>query len=322
MHTRTFGKTGMEITPIGLGAWAIGGGNWQFGWGSQDDNESIATIHRAIDLGVNWIDTAAVYGLGHAEEIVGKALQGRGEKPYIFTKCERTWTERREIVPSLKAASIQREVEDSLRRLDVDVIDLYQIHWPQPEEDIEEGWSTLVKLKEQGKVRAIGVSNFSVEQMERCKKYGPVETLQPPYSLLNRDAERDLLPYCERENIGVIVYSPMSSGLLSGRMTKERVAQMPDDDWRKNSPDFQSPRLERNLELAKMLTEDIGFPHNVGAGVVAIAWVLSNPAVTGAIVGARHPNQIEDLLPAAELRLSELELDQIEQFMQKHPVQV
>lgn len=312
----------MEITPIGLGAWAIGGGNWQFGWGSQDDNESIATIHRAIDLGVNWIDTAAVYGLGHAEEIVGKALQGRGEKPYIFTKCERTWTERREIVPSLKAASIQREVEDSLRRLDVDVIDLYQIHWPQPEEDIEEGWSTLVKLKEQGKVRAIGVSNFSVEQMERCKKYGPVETLQPPYSLLNRDAERDLLPYCERENIGVIVYSPMSSGLLSGRMTKERVAQMPDDDWRKNSPDFQSPRLERNLELAKMLTEDIGFPHNVGAGVVAIAWVLSNPAVTGAIVGARHPNQIEDLLPAAELRLSELELDQIEQFMQKHPVQV
>ncbi|GHO66601.1 aldo/keto reductase [Ktedonobacter sp. SOSP1-52] len=322
MHTRTFGKTGMEITPIGLGAWAIGGGNWQFGWGSQDDNESIATIHRAIDLGVNWIDTAAVYGLGHAEEIVGKALQGRGEKPYIFTKCERTWNERREIVPSLKAASIQREVEDSLRRLDVDVIDLYQIHWPQPEEDIEEGWSTLVKLKEQGKVRAIGVSNFNVEQMERCKKYGPVETLQPPYSLLNRDAERDLLPYCEREDIGVIAYSPMRSGLLSGRMTKERVAQMPDDDWRKNDPDFQSPRLERNLELAKMLTEDVGFPHNVGAGVVAIAWVLSNPAVTGAIVGARHPNQIEDLLPAAELRLSELELDQIEQFMQKHPVQV
>ncbi|GHO74197.1 aldo/keto reductase [Ktedonobacter sp. SOSP1-85] len=321
MHTRPFGKTGMEITPIGLGAWAIGGGNWQFGWGSQDDNESIATIHRAIDLGVNWIDTAAVYGLGHAEEIVGKALQGRGEKPYIFTKCERTWNERREIVPSLKAASIQREVEDSLRRLDVDVIDLYQIHWPQPEEDIEEGWSTLVKLKEQGKVRAIGVSNFNVEQMERCKKYGPVETLQPPYSLLNRDAERDLLPYCEREDIGVIAYSPMRSGLLSGRMTKERVAQMPDDDWRKNDPDFQSPRLERNLELAKMLTEDIGFPHNVGAGVVAIAWVLSNPAVTGAIVGARHPNQIEDLLPAAELRLSELELDQIEQFMQKHPVQ-
>lgn len=321
MHTRPFGKTGMEITPIGLGAWAIGGGNWQFGWGSQDDNESIATIRRAIDLGINWIDTAAVYGLGHAEEIVGKALQGRGEKPYIFTKCERTWNERREIVPNLKAASLQREVEDSLRRLDVDVIDLYQIHWPQPEEDIEEGWSTLVKLKEQGKVRAIGVSNFSVEQMERCKKYGPVETLQPPYSLLKRDAEKDLLSYCERENIGVIVYSPMRSGLLSGRMTRERVAQMPDDDWRKNDPDFQSPRLERNLELASMLTEEIGYPHNVGAGAVAIAWALRNPAVTGAIVGARRPNQIEDLLPAAELRLSELELDQIEQFMHKHPAQ-
>lgn len=322
MHTRAFGKTGMEITPIGLGAWAIGGGNWQFGWGAQDDNESIATIHRALDLGINWIDTAAVYGLGHAEEIVGKAIQGRGEKPYIFTKCERTWNEQREIVPNLKAASLQREVEDSLRRLGVDVIDLYQIHWPQPEEDIEEGWSTLVKLKEQGKVRAIGVSNFSVEQMERCKKYGPVETLQPPYSLLKRDAENDLLPYCERENIGVIVYSPMRSGLLSGRMTKERVEQMPDDDWRKNDPDFQSPRLERNLELAKMLTEEIGFPHNVGAGAVAIAWDLRNPAVTGAIVGARHPGQIEDLLPAAELRLSDLECDQIEQFMQKHPVQV
>lgn len=321
MHTRPFGKTGMEITPIGLGAWAMGGGNWKFGWGPQDDQESINTIHRAIDLGLNWIDTAAVYGLGHAEEVVGKALKGRAEKPYIFTKCSRTWNEQGEIISKLKADSLRREVEDSLRRLDVDAIDLYQIHWPQPDEDVEEGWSTLVKLKEEGKVKHIGVSNFNVEQMERCKKYGVVETLQPPYSLLKRDVESDILPYCERENIGVIVYSPMRSGLLSGRMSKERIANMPEDDWRKNDADFQAPRLERNLELATLLTEDIGYPHNVGAGVVAIAWALSNPAVSGAIVGARHPIQIEELLPAAELRLSTSELEQIDNFLQKHAIQ-
>lgn len=321
MHTRPFGKTGMEITPIGLGAWAMGGGNWKFGWGPQDDQESMNTIHRAIDLGLNWIDTAAVYGLGHAEEVVGKALKGRAEKPYIFTKCSRTWNEQGEIISKLKADSLRREVEDSLRRLDVDAIDLYQIHWPQPDEDVEEGWSTLVKLKEEGKVKHIGVSNFNVEQMERCKKYGVVETLQPPYSLLKRDVESDILPYCERENIGVIVYSPMRSGLLSGRMSKERIANMPEDDWRKNDADFQAPRLERNLELATLLTEDIGYPHNVGAGVVAIAWALSNPAVSGAIVGARHPIQIEELLPAAELRLSTSELEQIDNFLQKHAIQ-
>lgn len=321
MHTRPFGKTGMEITPIGLGAWAMGGGNWKFGWGPQDDQESINTIHRAIDLGLNWIDTAAVYGLGHAEEVVGKALKGRAEKPYIFTKCSRTWNEQGEIISKLKVDSLRREVEDSLRRLDVDAIDLYQIHWPQPDEDVEEGWSTLVKLKEEGKVKHIGVSNFNVEQMERCKKYGVVETLQPPYSLLKRDVESDILPYCERENIGVIVYSPMRSGLLSGRMSKERIANMPEDDWRKNDADFQAPRLERNLELATLLTEDIGYPHNVGAGVVAIAWALSNPAVSGAIVGARHPIQIEELLPAAELRLSTSELEQIDNFLQKHAIQ-
>ncbi|GHO44867.1 aldo/keto reductase [Ktedonospora formicarum] len=318
MHTRPFGKTGMEITPIGLGAWAIGGGNWAFGWGPQDDQESIDTIHRAIDLGINWIDTAAVYGLGHAEEVVGKALKGRSEKPYIFTKCERTWNEKREIISNLKADSIRREVEDSLRRLDVDVIDLYQIHWPQPDEDVEEGWSTLVKLKEEGKVKHIGVSNFNVEQMERCKKYTPVETLQGPYSLIKRGVEAEILPYCERENIGVIAYSPMRSGLLSGLMTRDRIANMPNDDWRKNDADFQDPLLERNLALAKMLDEEIGYPHNLSAGVVAIAWVLSNPAISGAIVGARRPSQIEALLPAAELRLSQSELDQIEAFLQKH----
>jgi aryl-alcohol dehydrogenase-like predicted oxidoreductase len=318
MHKRPFGKTDMQITPIGVGAWAMGGSGWATGWGPQDDQESIMTIKRAVKLGINWIDTAAVYGLGHSEEVVGKALKGLDEKPYIFTKCSLVWNDKGEITNSLKADSLRREVEASLRRLDVDVIDLYQIHWPNPDADIEEGWSTLAKLKQEGKVRAIGVSNFSVEQMERAQKIAPIETVQPPYSLLHRDVEQDVLPYCEDHNIGVIVYSPMASGLLSGAMTKDRVARLPEDDWRKRSADFQEPSLSRSLALANLLTE-IGYPHDVPAGVVAIAWTLSNPAVTGAIVGARHSNQIENLLPAAELRLNNVELQQIEKFLQENP---
>ena len=317
MQTRSFGKTGMQITPIGLGAWAMGGGQWEFGWGPQDDQESIDTIKRALDLGINWIDTAAIYGLGHSEEIVGKAIKGR-ERPYIFTKCSMRWDSNREIRRSLKASSIREEVEQSLRRLGVDVIDLYQIHWPMPEEELEEGWSTLVDLKREGKVRHIGMCNANVEQLQRLTRIAPVETLQPPYSLIHPDVERDILPYCRELNIGVIAYSPMASGLLTGSMTRERVQNLPEDDWRRRDPEFQEPRLSRNLELAKVLG-DIGYLHNVSAGVVAVAWVLKNPAVSGAIVGSRHPSQIEEMIMGAEFRLKDSELAEVEKFVTDHP---
>ncbi|MEO8971357.1 MAG: aldo/keto reductase [Ktedonobacteraceae bacterium] len=319
MRTRQFGKTDMEITPLGLGTWAIGGGNYEFGWGSQNDKESIAVIHRALELGVNWIDTAAVYGLGHSEEIVGQALKEySGERPYVFTKCGRVWNDKGGISGNLKANSIKREVENSLRRLQLDVIDLYQMHWPNPEPDLEEGWSAMAQLKKEGKVRYIGVSNFNVEQLQRAERIAHVDTLQPPYSLIHPDVEKDVLPYCEQQDIGVIVYSPMMSGLLTGSMNAERVQNMPEDDWRKRNPEFQEPRLSRNLELANQLSE-IGYPHNVPPGVVAIAWSLRNPVVTAAIVGGRRPQQIEDLVPAAEFRLSESEMTQIDKFLQEHP---
>lgn len=317
MHTRQLGNTDMHITPLGLGAWAIGGGGWAFAWGSQDDQQSIAAIKRAIHLGINWIDTAAVYGLGHSEEIVGKAIKG-GEKPYIFTKCSLVWNEQGEVGANLKESSLRRELEGSLRRLGVETIDLYQIHWPNPDPDIEEGWSALAKFQREGKVRAIGVSNFNIEQMRRAQRIAPIASLQPPYSLVRPDVEKDILKFCQEQNIGVIVYSPMASGLLSGTMTKERVANLPEDDWRKRGSEFQEPRLSRNLELADLLSE-IGYPHNCTAGQVAIAWTLHNPAVTGAIVGARSPRQIEDLIGAAEFRLNERELAQIQTFLAEHP---
>lgn len=317
MHTRQLGKTDIHITPIGLGAWAIGGGGYQYGWGAQDDQQSIIAIKRALDLGVNWIDTAPVYGLGHSEEIVGKAIKGR-EKPYVFTKCSQIWNAQKRVSHSLKSASLQSEVEASLKRLGVDAIDLYQIHWPDPEPEIEEGWSTLAKLKKEGKVRHIGVSNFNVEQLRRIERIAPVETLQPPYSLTHRDVEQELLPYCQQHDIGMIVYSPMASGLLSGTMTAERIQRLPEDDWRKHDPEFQEPRLSRNLRLAQLLSE-IGFPHNLPAGVVAIAWTLRHPTVTGAIVGFRNASQVEELIPAAEFRLSELELQMIEEFLANNP---
>ncbi len=316
MRTRQFGRTDMQITPVGLGTWAIGGGNYEFGWGEQDDQQSIIAIKRALDLGINWIDTAPHYGLGHSEEVVGKAIKGR-ERPYIFTKCSQIWDDKRRVSHSLKSASLQREVEASLKRLGVDVIDLYQIHWPNPDPDIEEGWSTLAKLKKEGKVRHIGVSNFNVEQLRRAERIAPVETLQPPYSLIHRDVEKEILPYCQEHNIGVIVYSPMASGLLTSTMTEERIQSMSDDDWRKHDPEFQEPRLSRNLRLAQLLTE-IGFPHNLPAGIVAIAWTLRHPAVTGAIVGFRNAGQVEELIPASEFRLSERELQQVEEFLQNN----
>ncbi|MBV9257495.1 MAG: aldo/keto reductase [Ktedonobacteraceae bacterium] len=317
MQTRQLGNSDLYITPLGLGTWAIGGGGWSSGWGSQDDQQSIATIKRALELGINWIDTAAVYGLGHSEEIVGKAIKGR-ERPYIFTKCSLRWDENGNITNSLKAASLRSEVEASLKRLGIDVIDLYQIHWPNPDPDIEEGWSTLAQLKREGKVRAIGASNFNVEQLRRAQKIAPIDSLQPPYSLVNPNVEREILPFCLENNIGVIAYSPMASGLLTGAMSKERIENLPEDDWRKSASEFTEPRLSRNLELANLLT-DIGFPYNRTTGEVAIAWVLRNPAVTGAIVGGRRPRQIEELIGAAEFRIDELGLEQIDKFLRTHP---
>jgi len=303
----------MDLTPIGVGAWAMGGGGWAFAWGPQDDDESIAAIREALDHGVNWIDTAAVYGLGHSEEVVARALEGRsGARPYVFTKCERTWNENREIKPSLKADSIRKECEASLRRLKVDVIDLYQIHWPQPDEDVEEGWGTLAKLKEEGKVRWIGVSNFDAAQLERARKIAPITSLQPPYSAISPEIEQETLPYCQKHDIGVIVYSPMKSGLLTGSMTKERVATFPQDDFRKRAPAFQEPQLTKNLELAELMKK-IGARHGVPAGVVAIAWTLRNPAVTAAIVGMRSAEQARGVIGALEFRLSDEEFAEINQ---------
>ncbi|MGA2736264.1 MAG: aldo/keto reductase [Bryobacteraceae bacterium] len=314
MQTKQLGNSDMHITPIGIGAWAMGGGGWAFAWGPQDDDESIAAIHTALDAGINWIDTAAVYGLGHSEEVVARALQGRSRKPFVFTKCERVWNERREIGKSLKADSIRREVEASLRRLQLDVIDLYQIHWPEPDADIEEGWTAMAQLQREGKVRWIGVSNFNADQLRRAQAIAPITSLQPPYSLLSREIEEAVLPYTQANGIGVIVYSPMKSGLLSGAMTRDRVAAMPDDDFRRRTPPFQEPRLTRNLELAELL-RSIGQRHGRTTGEVAIAWTLRHPAVTAAIVGMRSAKQVEGVIGAVQFRLSADEVQEIEGFL-------
>ncbi len=319
MQTRQLGNSDMMITPLGVGAWAMGGGGWQFAWGPQDDDQSIAAIHAALDGGINWIDTAAIYGLGHSEEVVARALAGRSRKPYIFTKCERVWDENGKISPSLKRESIRREVEASLRRLKVDVIDLYQIHWPQPDEDIEEGWAALAELTREGKVRWIGVSNFNKQQMERASKIAPITSLQPPYSMLSPEIEAQELPYCQANNIGVLAYSPMKSGLLTGKMTRERIAAMPPDDFRQRTPSFQEPRLTRNLRLVEVLRE-IGDRHGRTPGEVAIAWVLRHPAVTAAIVGLRSPAQFEGVRGALTFRLSAGEIGEIAAFLKTNPV--
>lgn len=311
MEKRKLGNSDLLITPIGIGAWAIGGGGWSFSWGPQDDKDSIEAIHAALDHGLNWIDTAAVYGLGHSEETVAAALKGRSNPPYVFTKCELVWNDKREIGQCLKAESIRQECEASLRRLKVDVIDLYQIHWPFPQDDIEEGWTEMVRLKEQGKVRHIGVSNFDSEQMKRAQKIAPIVSLQPPYSILRRDIERETLPYVQENKIGVIVYSPMQAGLLSGAMTRERIAAFSPEDWRRKNAQFQDPLLTRNLRIAALLGE-IGKRHGRTAGETAIAWTLRNPAVTGAIVGVRNAKQVQGIIGAAEFRLSSSEIEQIE----------
>jgi len=318
MQTRQLGNSDLHITPIGYGAWAIGGGGWEFGWGEQDDADSIAAIHAALDHGINWIDTAAVYGLGHSEEIVAQALKGRSNRPYVFTKCTRVWDASGKVGRSLKADSIRRELEDSLRRLQVDVIDLYQIHWPDPEEDLEEAWSTLAQLQKDGKVRWIGVSNFNVEQLQRVQKIAPVTSNQPPYSLIKRDVENAILPYCLQQNIGVINYSPMGAGLLTGAMTLERARSLPANDWRSRNADFTEPRLLRHLQLVEIL-QAIANRNGRTAGEVAIAWTLNNPAVTGAIVGARSARQIDGIIGAGTFRLSADEVEQIERFCRENP---
>jgi aryl-alcohol dehydrogenase-like predicted oxidoreductase len=315
---KTLGNSDLQLTPIGFGAWAIGGGNWEFAWGPQDDDESVGAIQRALDLGVNWIDTAAIYGLGHSEEVVAKAIKGwSGTKPMVFTKSSMRWHEDRTIYRSLKANSLREELEASLRRLGLEQIDLYQIHWPNPETEIEEGWEALARFKEEGKIRWIGVSNFNVEQMKRAQKIAPITSLQPPYSMLRRAIEQEILPFAKENGIGVISYSPMVSGLLTGKMTAERIASLPADDWRRRSVEFNEPRLSRNMKLVELLRE-IGRGHGVEPGVVAVAWTLYNPAITAAIVGGRSSTQVEGLAAALSFRMSGEEYARINGFLAEH----
>ena len=314
MQTRKLGNSDLMISPVGFGAWAIGGGDWAFAWGAQEETDSIAAIHRALELGVNWIDTAAVYGFGHSEKVVARALKSwKGNRPYIFTKCAMRWDDKGTVTKVHTAASIKQECEDSLKRLEVDVIDLYQIHWP-PEDNgptLEESWQAMVDLQKAGKVRWIGVSNYSAEQMERCAKIAPVTSDQPPYSMLRRKIEASVAPYCKDHNVGLIVYSPMLSGMLTGGMTRERALNLPANDWRRGKPEFSEPKLSQNLELVERLRA-IGERYNTTPGAIAVAWTLQNPAVTGAIVGSRSAKQAEGVMRAGEIQLTAHDLAQIE----------
>jgi aryl-alcohol dehydrogenase-like predicted oxidoreductase len=310
LRTTQLGETGLEITRVGFGAWAIGG-QWAAGWGPQEDDESIETIHRALELGVNWIDTAAAYGFGHSEEVVGRALVGLEQRPFVFTKASLVEGPGGRVVNNLKRDSILAEAEGSLQRLGVDAIDLYQIHWPNPQVDIEEGWSAFAELKEQGLVRHIGVSNFDVGQLQRIQQIAPVETLQPPYSLIAREVEDKILPFAEQEGIGVIAYSPMGSGLLTGAMTRERIDGLPDDDWRKHNERFQEPQLSKHLAVVDQLKR-VAARLDTTPGAVAVAWALRNPAVDGAIIGLRRPDQAASVLQAAGLELSAADVAEIE----------
>ena len=319
MDTKQLGASDLHITPIGFGAWAIGGPDYAFGWGPQDDEESVAAIRKAVDTGINWIDTAAVYGLGHSERVVARALKelGSSRRPYVFTKCSLVWDDAGTISHCLKAESVRKELEASLRRLEIEAVDLYQIHWSKPwgmqapAPDIEEGWRTLAALQQEGKVRHIAVSNFDVAEMERVRAIAPITSLQPPYSMLRRGIEADILPYCLAHGIGVIVYSPMAAGMLSGAMTRERALSLPASDWRSKNPEYQEPRLTQNLALVEELRK-IGGRYGASPGAVAIAWTLRQPAVTAAIVGFRRPAQVDGLLAAASLRLAPEEIARID----------
>ncbi|RKG88383.1 aldo/keto reductase [Corallococcus sp. CA049B] len=315
MQKRRLGNSDMELTALGFGAWAIGGGGWAFAWGAQDDAQSIEAIQRALDSGINWIDTAAVYGLGHSEDVVARALKGRDKRPYVFTKCGMVWDDQGKVSRRLSADSVRKECEASLRRLKVDAIDLYQVHWPVEDgAELEEGWTALAELQRQGKVRWLGVSNFNVSQLEQVRRIAPVTSLQPPYSLIHRDIEDDLLPYCQTQGIGVIVYSPMASGLLTGAMTRERILAMPDDDWRRGSEDFQEPKLSHHLSLVERMRE-VGARHGRSPAEVALAWTLRGPAVTAAIVGARSAKQVEGFIQAGDFRLTSEEVREVEEVL-------
>ncbi len=317
-ETREFGRTRMHITRVGLGTWAIGGGEWAYAWGPQDDSQSAEAIHRAAQRGINWIDTAPVYGTGHSENVVGNAVARLETRPRVFTKVSLIWDQGRRVRSSLKAESVRSEVAASRERLKVDKIDLCQIHWPEPEKEIEEGWRALADLKDAGEIAHIGVSNFSVGQMERLARIEPVETLQPPFSLIRPEVSKEILPYAQEHHIGVIAYSPMYSGLLSGTMTPERIRAMPGDDWRKRDPEFQEPRLSRNLALSEVLRE-IGKGHGASPGEVAIAWTLHHPAVTAAIVGGRSAHQVDGFVGAAHLRLTQDDIQRIQSFQSEQP---
>jgi aryl-alcohol dehydrogenase-like predicted oxidoreductase len=322
MTFRKLGQTDLRITPVGIGAWAIGGGKWEFAWGHQEDAESIAAIHAGLEQGMNWIDTAALYGLGHSETVVGRAISGLAKRPYVFTKCSLVWDKSGNITHNLQGASIRREAESSLKRLQIDTIDLYQIHWPAwkgaaesaSPGSIEEAVGALAKLQVEGKIRHIGVSNFDAQQMRRALRVAPIASLQPPYSLVATDVESSILPFALQHRIGVIVYSPMASGLLSGAMTRERIAALPEDDWRKRSANFQEPLLSRNLRLVERLRA-VGQRYNATPGEIAIAWTLRNPAVTGAIIGVRSAKQARGIAGAANVQLSVEDLSDIEQAL-------
>ena len=301
MKTRKLGYSDLHLTPIGLGTWAMGGGDWKFGWGDQDDDASIASVHQALDAGVNWIDTAAIYGHGHAERVVGKAIQDRRDDVLIATKCGRVWEgESREIGKSLRRESVHREVDVSLQRLGIDCIDLYQIHWPEPDEEIEEGWGAVAELVEAGKIRYAGVSNFNMEQLKRIQPIHPVTSLQPPYSMLRREVEEEILPYCRENQIGIVAYSPMQAGLLTGRFSKERVHNLPANDWRKANPFFTSPQLEANLSIIERL-RPVAAQMEITLPQLALAWVLRRSEMTAAIAGARRPEQILETVKAGEI---------------------
>ncbi len=315
MKTRKLGYSDLHLTPIGLGTWAMGGGDWKFGWGDQDDAASIASVHQALDAGVNWIDTAAIYGHGHAERVVGKAIQDRRDDVLIATKCGRVWEgESREIGKSLRRESVHREIDLSLQRLGIDCIDLYQIHWPEPDEEIEEGWGAVAELVEAGKIRYAGVSNFNMEQLKRIQPIHPVTSLQPPYSMLRREVEEEILPYCRENQIGIVAYSPMQAGLLTGRFSKERVQNLPANDWRKANPFFTSPQLEANLSIIEQL-RPVAAQMEITLPQLALAWVLRRSEITAAIAGARRPEQILETVKAGEILIHDELLLKIEHML-------
>lgn len=315
MQTRKLGYTDLELTTVGLGTWAMGG-PWQYGWGPQDDDEAIAAVLAALETGINWIDTAPAYGLGHSEELIREALKQKSEKPIIATKCGILWNEKKEKVTCLKRESIREECHASLKRLGIEVIDLYQMHWPDPDEDVEQAWEEMTKLCREGKVRYLGVSNFNVEQIKRVQKIHPVASIQPPYSMLRREVEDGLLDYCAQNNIGVVAYSPMQRGLLTGKFSAERIAALPLDDHRRRSADFQEPQFSATLELVEGLRK-IAKRNGRTCAQLAISWVLRRPEVTAAIAGARRPDQILETAPAADWNLSKRDIEEIERLLAK-----